>query len=216
MTTPLARLALALLAFLLLSAPLVGCGIEAWVETNERITLSLDLDQLMKEAKIDKAKAFPNNKVPSDLKLQFPFWHKRTYDLRNNAQIKKYKDQIRDLRVESLTYQIKQNTLSIDIPSQGKRLDVLLAKLGETQNDQFDEVGYLLPIPGGRSGLTDRLYFNDTGETQINTLLKEYALELGLRGELLIDGSQDQTVPQGKISLEITLSVKFTVDIKLE
>jgi hypothetical protein len=191
-----------------------ACGIEAVVQAKETISLSLDVETVLKQNNIDKNKVFPSGKVPAETRLTLPFWYRQTYDLRNNSDVRKYKDQIRDLTLKNVTYKIEQNSLNIEIPSQGKQMEVWVASLGKTEQTDFAKVGFLYAIPSGRTGITDRLYFDDNGKQKTTSLLSQFAIEFALKGNIVVDGSQNRTAPAGKIELEVTLEVGFSVDIK--
>ena len=200
---------------LLIGLCLQGCSIPVEVKATEEINFSIDIDRLLAASKINKAKLFPNNKIPPEYKLTLPFWYNTNYDLSQNEDIKKYKSKIRNLRVKQISYKVTENSLSVYLPSYKQVLEVFLAEKDKSSTDDFTKIGHFLPIPAGKFNITERLLLDDGGEETASGYFKDLAFAIGLKGAIILDGSQDPTPPSGRISLRIVVEVALTVDVDL-
>lgn len=192
-----------------------GCSVAVEVRAREEISFVVDMDQLLSSNKLDKKKLFPEGRIPRDYRLTLPFWIPITYDLRQNEDLKKYQSKIRDLRFQQLSYTVSQNTLSVDLPSQNKGLDVFLAEKGKTESKDFTKIGFFYPIPAQRVHISDRLQLEKDGEATAGGYFQQFAFTLGIQGALVLDGSQDPTIPTGRLVLKVAVEVTFVVDLDL-
>ncbi len=199
----------------LLGICLQGCSIPVEVKATEEIKFSMDIDKLLVASKIDKNKLFPNNRIPPDYKLTVPFWYNTNYDLSENEDIKKYKSSIRNLQVKQISYKVTENSLSVDIPSYKEVLEVFLAEKDKKSADDFTKIGHFLPVPAGKFNITERLQLADDGEKTASGYFKDLAFAIGLKGAVVLDGSQDPTPPAGRLTLRIIVEVTLTVDVDL-
>lgn len=190
-----------------------GCHVAVEVQAREEISFVVDIDQLFSAQKLDKKKLFPEGRIPRDYKLTLPFWLPVPYDLRQNEDLKKYQSKIRNLRLNQLSYTVSQNTLTVDLPSSDKGLEVFVAETGKTDAKDFTKIGFFYPIPAQRIHISDRLQLVEQGESTAGGYFQKFAFTLGIQGTLRLDGSQDPTIPSGRLVLKVAIDVTFFVDI---
>ncbi|MBU50033.1 MAG: hypothetical protein CL920_15200 [Deltaproteobacteria bacterium] len=203
------------IVFSLLLFGLWGCFacVPLDVRAREELSITVDLDDILKKNGVDKNKVFPGGKIPKDFKLSIPFWYATTYDIRDNQQIKKYKEQIKDLRIVQLSYKLDENSLSVEIPSHGHQLQVYLSDVDNKKEEQFKEVGFLYPIPAGKPNIADRLQFLEQGEETARNYFEKLAFEFAVKGKIDLDGAINQTVPSGKLTIRLVLDVEFMINL---
>lgn len=196
------------LAFALLFA--TGCG-KFETTVTETLTVSLDMQEVYKDANINPTTAFPNNRIPATFKREIPLRYSTTVDLRQRKEFVQYGDKIDKITIDWLSYEVVENTLNVPLPGPAQKWELLASPL---TGDNLQPIAALPSFDPGQLSKGSALFVED-GRAALETQLRPFALRLHLHSKLTIDGSQSTTVPQGKITIKLTLHATVSLFVTL-
>jgi len=198
-----------------------GCGLwdatdEIWIGPITQ-TFNFDLDandvRTMLEARLGVSLA-GQTEIPSQLgdiqeTLEFETPPEKV-DLTGEEDLKKYADagNVKSVRIESVKYDITQNTLNYDLPN----LQMYMDDHDVTGLTQVSQLIATIPvITAGTTG-PGAVQWAPDGQNILSDYLMSFKFAIIGKATVEIDTSKTRAIPSGQMSGLVEVKVKFSVD----
>ena len=199
-----------------------GCGLldaadEIWIGPITQ-TFEFDLDandvRTLLEVQLGVSLAgqteFPAQLGNIDMDLEFDTPPEKV-DLTGNDKLKKYVDagHVKSVKIDSVTYNITQNTLNYDLPLLQMYMDDYEAT-GIT--DGVSQLVATLPvITAGDTG-PGAVQWASNGQSILSDYLMSFKFAIIGRASVEIDTNKTRAIPAGQLAGLVEVQVKFSVD----
>jgi hypothetical protein len=198
-----------------------GCGLldaadEIWIGPITQ-TFEFDLDandvRALLEAQLGVSLAgqteFPAQLGDIQRTLEFETPPEKV-DLTGEEDLKKYVDagNVKNVRIESVKYDISQNTLNYDLPNLEMYMDDHSVS-GLTQNSQL--IATLPVITAGTTG-PGAVQWAPNGQSVLSDYLMSFKFAIIGKATVEIDTNKTRAIPSGQMAGVVEVKVKFSVD----